>query len=74
MTSFLDEMDQLATEIAKQAREAASSLEEKIAAFKALTPYWVQNTKRAGNEDDSDEGVNFDNFQQSIHSTETGHG
>jgi hypothetical protein len=72
MTDFLDEMDKLAAEIAKKAGETVS-LDDQIAAFKALTPYWVQKTKNRG-DDDNSEGDNFNAFADRIHSQETGHG
>lgn len=73
MTDFLTEMDQLAGEIAKQAREASTDLDIRINAFKALTPYWVQKTKAAGKGDDS-EGDDFGSFQSRILTAEHGHG
>lgn len=71
MTDFLSEMDQLAGEIAKQAREASTDLDIRINAFKALTPYWVQKTKAAGKDDDTD-GDDFGSFTKAIHATESG--
>lgn len=70
---FLDQMDQLAAEIAKQAREASTDLDIRINAFKALTPYWVHKAKAAKPDDDSGDD-NFGSFSERIHSQETGHG
>lgn len=68
MTAFLDEMDQLAAEIAKAAREDKTSLDIKIDAFKALTPYYAHQMKNKGKEDDTDDDLpNFGNFQSRIH-------
>ena len=69
MTDFLNEMDQLAAEIAKQAREASTDLDIRINAFKALTPYWVQKTKAV--KDDSSDGDDFGSFATAIHASET---
>ncbi|SRR5258705_6613109 len=71
MTDFLDEMDQLAAEIAKAARLAATELAEKIDAFKALTPYYVQKTKKPKSEDNDPELPTFDNFAERIHAIRT---
>lgn len=68
MTDFLDEMDQLAAEIAKQARADSTDLDIRINAFKALTPYWVQKTK-AGKGDSLD-GDDFGSFATAIHASE----
>lgn len=73
MTDFLNEMDQLAAEIARQAREASTDLDIRINAFKALTPYWVQKTKTSKDPDDPNED-NFGSFQERINSSEAGHG
>lgn len=73
MTDFLTEMDQLAAEIAKAARLAATGLDDKINAFKALTPYYVQQMKKGSDEDDSD-GDDFGSFASAIHATETTNG
>ena len=69
MTNFLDEMDQLAGEIAKTAREVATSLSDKIDAFRALTPYYVQKIKKPKT-DDSDDLPTFENFSDRIHGLE----
>lgn len=67
MTDFLTEMDALAAEIAKAAREAASDLSIKIDAFKALTPYYAQQVKLKGkNNSEDDDLPSFDNFQSRI--------
>lgn len=67
MTAFLDEMDQLAAEIAKAAREAATDLDIKIDAFKALMPYYAHNKKLKPPEDDDADLPNFGNFHSRIH-------
>ncbi len=69
MTDFLLEMDQLAAEIAKAARQDVTDLDIKIDAFKALVPYYVQQMKKAGGEDDSS-GDDFSTFTAAIHATE----
>lgn len=75
MTDFLTEMNQLAAEIAKAAREAASDLNIKIDAFKALTPYYAHQIKLKGKLDPADDSLpNFDNFASNIHATETDDG
>lgn len=68
MTDFLTEMDQLAAEIAKAAREATTNLDIKIDAFKALTPYYAHQMKNKSKDDDIDDDLpNFGNFQSRIH-------
>lgn len=75
MTDFLFEMDALAAEIAKKAREANTDLDIKIDAFKALTPYYAHQMKNKGKEDDEDGDIpNFGNFTSKIHATETDDG
>lgn len=75
MTDFLSEMDQLAAEIAKAAREANTVLDIKIDAFKALTPYYAHQMKNKGKTDPEDSDLpNFGNFASSIHATETDDG
>lgn len=69
MTSFIEEMDKLAAEIAKAANAAAIDLPAKIDAFKALVPYYAQQMKRGKPDDDSDLNT-FDNFQSQILATE----
>lgn len=71
MTDFLSEMDQLAAEIAKAAREAATGLDIKIDAFKALVPYYVQKMKRKDGEPEDDGLPDFNSFQSQIHSART---
>ncbi len=73
MTSFLDEMDKLAAAIAAEAQAEAKPLADRIDAFKALTPYWVQKTKRR-NEDDPDDENTFGSFTDKIHAAENGNG
>ena len=70
MTDFLDEMDQLAAEIAKAAREAATDLDIKIDAFKALVPYYVQKMKKKGDGDQDDDTPTFGDFQDAINGAE----
>lgn len=68
MTAFLDEMDLLAAEIAKAARAAATALDIKIDAFKALTPYYAHQMKNKDKDDPEDDDLpNFGNFQSRIH-------
>lgn len=75
MIAFLDEMDQLAAEIAKAAREAATNLDIKIDAFKALTPYYAHQMKNKDKHDPEDDDLpNFGNFTSKIHATETDDG
>lgn len=75
MTAFLDEMNGLAAEIAKMARETATDLDTKISAFKALTPYYAHQMKNKDEEDDADGEDNFGSFQSRIHAvTETNDG
>ena len=71
---FLTEYEQLAAELAKQAREAATSLADRIDALKALTPFYVHKTKGKKGEEPSDGFPDFDSFQASIHATETTNG
>lgn len=74
MTTFLDEMDLLAAEIAKAARADATDLDIKIDAFKALTPYYAHQMK-LNKPDPEDSGLpDFDKFASSIHATETDDG
>lgn len=70
MTDFIDQMDQLAAEIAKGAREAATDLDIKIDAFKALVPYYVQKMKGLGKDDPDDGLPNFGNFADRITTAE----
>ena len=69
MTSFIEEMDKLAAEIANKATGDAIALDVKIDAFKALVPYYAQQMKRGKPDDDSDLNT-FDNFQSQILATE----
>ena len=69
MTDFITEMDALAAEIAKGAREAATDLDIKIDAFKALVPYYVQKMKGRKPAED-DDLPNFNTFASQIHATE----
>lgn len=64
--NFINEMDQLAAEIAKAAREAASDLNIKIDAFKALMPYYAHNKKLKRADPEDDDLPSFDNFQSRI--------
>ena len=71
MTDFIDEMEQLAAEIAKEARQAATAIGDKIDAFKALTPIYLQKVKNKP--DGDDDGLpTFDNFQEKIHGESNG--
>lgn len=72
---FVAEMNLLAAEIAKAAREDATGLDIKIDAFKALTPYYAQQIKLKGKGDPEDDDIpDFDKFASSIHATETDDG
>ncbi len=70
MSDFTDEMDQLAAEIAKEARADSIALGDRIDAFKALTPYYVWTMKNKGRDEPTDDLPNFDNFTANIHATE----
>lgn len=73
--NFIDEMDLLAAEIAKAAREAATNLDIKIDAFKALTPYYAHQMKNKGKNDPEDDALpDFNKFASDIHATETHNG
>ena len=71
MSDFLDEYEKLATEIAKQAREAATVFADRIDALKALTPFYVQKMKGKKPGSDDEDFPNFDTFQNAIHASET---
>ena len=70
MTDFLTEYESLAAEIAKELRNAATALGDRIDGFKALTPFYLQKTKGKKNEEVDDGLPNFNDFQSSIHTTE----
>ena len=69
MTDFLTEYEELATEIAKEAREDSRALSDRIDAFKALTPFYLQKMK-GKKPDDSDDMPDFNTFASQIHATE----
>lgn len=72
---FVDEMDALAAEIAKAAREDKTNLGDKVDAFKALTPYYAHQMKNKGKTDLEDDDLpNFGNFTSKINATETDDG
>lgn len=78
MTDFIAAMDKLAAEIAEAACNTGNPgddkvpLVDKIDAFKALMPYYVQKLKKKGGEDDPDDDQpNFDNFQNQINGVKT---
>jgi hypothetical protein len=70
MSDFLSEYEELATEIATDARQAARTFAERIDALKALTPFYVQKMKNMKPVEDTDGLPTFDNFQRNIHGTE----
>jgi hypothetical protein len=74
MSGFTDEMDKLATEIAKALQSDGVALGDKIDGFKGLTPYYVWQMKNKASETDKDDLPNFDNFTSSIHATENDDG
>lgn len=75
LLDFVAEMDLLAAEIAKAAREAATDLDIKIDALKALTPYYAHQMKLKTKLDPEDADLpNFGNFTSKIHATETDDG
>jgi hypothetical protein len=68
MTGFTDEMDKLAASIAKEAGNDAKAFGDKIDAFKALMPYYALQIKHGGGDDpESDDQPNFDDFTNKIH-------
>ena len=71
---FLTEYEELATEVAKEARRADTPLGDRIDALKALTPFYVQKMKNMKPVGDSDDFPDFDSFQSAIHATETADG
>ena len=72
MTGFTDEMDKLAAQLAKDANMAEKQFGDRLDAFKALMPYYALLLKNQGKNDDEDPDLpTFDNFQASIHKTET---
>ena len=66
----MTEYEALATEVAKEAREASKALADRIDALKALTPFYVHKMKAAGKGDPDDDFPNFESFQNKIHATE----
>lgn len=68
MTDFVDDMDELAAEIAIAAGAQDVALGDKIDAFKALMPYYALQMKNKGKDADADDNLpNFDNFTNKIH-------
>lgn len=68
MTDFTDEMDKLASQLAKDANMAEKNFGDRLDAFKALMPYYVVQAKKAGKDESGDEDLpNFDNFNRNIH-------
>ena len=63
MTDFLTEYEELAAEIAKEAREDSRALSDRIDAFKALTPFYLQKTKGKKADAEETDGFTFSNFQ-----------
>lgn len=75
MTGFTEEMDKLAASLAKDANAAEKQFGDRLDAFKALMPYYALLLKNKGKNDDEDPDLpTFDNFQASIHATETSDG
>jgi hypothetical protein len=61
------ELDKLASSIAKNAALDATSLQEKVDAIKALTPYYALTQKLAAKgADDEDDGATFEAFSSEI--------
>ena len=55
-------LDKLAKTLVDKASQDATSLQESIDAFKALTAYYAakqRHAKKAGDEDDADDGFSF---------------
>ena len=69
MTDFLQEYEELAAEIAKEAREDSRALSDRIDAFKALTPFYLQKMKGRKPVED-DDLPDFNTFASQIHATE----
>lgn len=70
MSEFAEEMDNLATEIAKEARMDSVALGDRIDAFKALTPYYLWTLKNKGKDEGDNETPSFDDFTRMIHTKE----
>lgn len=74
MTDFIDEMDKLAAQLAKDANMAEKAFGDRLDAFKALLPYYAVLLKNKGKDEPDDDLPNFDNFTSQIHASENGHG
>ena len=66
MIDFLTEYEELAAEIAKEAREDSRALSDRIDAFKALTPFYLQKTKGKKADTEEADGFTFSNFQLDV--------
>ena len=73
MTDFLVEYEELAAEIAKEARTAEKAFGDRIDALKALTPFYIQKMK-GKKSDDGDDLPDFNTFASQIHATEDSNG
>lgn len=73
MSDFMTAMDALATTIAGDAGKA-ENLSDKVEAFKALVPYYVQKMKHKAGDDGTDDTPTFDNFASKITNAEQGNG
>lgn len=74
-----DDLDKLATAVAKKAALSATTLQESVDALKALTPYYALTEKLRAKGDDGDEpdGDTFEAFSAAVAGTEeraNGHG
>lgn len=66
MTDFIDDMEELAADIALKAG-GDIALNDKIDAFKALMPYYAIQMKNKGKDDSDDDMPTFDQFHDKIH-------
>jgi hypothetical protein len=73
MTDFLTEYEKLAASIAEEALRDEKAFGDRIDAFKALTPFYLQKMKN-GKIIEDDSLPNFDNFASTIHATELPNG
>jgi hypothetical protein len=73
MTDFLAEYEKLAAAIAEEALADEKAFGDRIDAFKALTPFYLQKMKNSKLDEDASL-PNFDNFASTIHATEPNDG
>ena len=74
MSTFTDEMDSLAAQLAKDANMAEKPFGDQIDAFKALMHYYALQMKNRAKDTEDDGLPDFDSFASSIHATETVNG